>query len=216
MKNTLVLEMLKAGRLGELEKKLEDEIYQESLKRNPDEKKRYAAMKKYFSYVSSAREVLQKPYQVKYEHIWYTSFCNSYSLVLTTEVTGNIELFDSTSGTYPDVTRLINCNGSSSEINFTKVLAKAKSKGYKLKKSEVSTNNYLMYYDGAYFRIGLLDITYAIINDGKNSTVYHKKGNSGSPITIVNDIGYAVIMPVRIDDEIDEKWVVIKVEEGDE
>ena len=53
MRNTLVLEMLNAGRIDELKKILEDEIYEDSLKVKPGAKKRYAAMKKYFKYHTS-------------------------------------------------------------------------------------------------------------------------------------------------------------------
>ena len=186
MRASKALDMINRGQIEELKLALQDEVYTESLKNDGSVKKRYAAMKKYFGYVNSARAACQKPYQVNYEGILYTSFCNSYSLVLTTELPGTLELFDSINdGTYPDVTRLIKCDGVPHKIDFTKVLAEAKSKGYKLKKSEVVGNGYLMHYDGSYFRIGLLDITYSIINDGKEATVYHKEGSGGSPITIV-------------------------------
>ena len=210
MRADKMLEMLDAGKIDELRTELRHEVYQEFLKNRPDEKKRYAAMKRYFSYITSARKALQKPYLVTYEGISYTSFCNSYSLVLTTELPGAIALFDSVDdGNYPDVTRLINCSENKGEIDISKVLAEAKSKGYRLKKSEVTSNHYLMYYDGAYFRIGLVDISYGIINDGKVATVYHKDGSGNSPITIVNDLGYMLVMPVRIE-EIEDDWVVIE------
>jgi hypothetical protein len=212
MKASKVLDMLNKGMYDELELYLRDEIFTESLKGDHSVKKRYAAMKKYFSYVSSSRPSTMKPYQVEYGFLEYTSFCNSYSLVLTVEQPGALELFDSIhDGTYPDVTRLINCDGIGHTIDFNKVLAEAKSKGYKLTKSAVHDNKYLLHYDGAYFRIGLLDITYSIINDGKDSTVYHKEGNSGSPITIVNELGYAVIMPVRLEYGPEEDNIVIEV-----
>lgn len=214
MKASKVLDMLNKGMYDELELYLRDEIFMEALTRdkNCDVKKRYNAMKKYFKYVDSARPAMMKPYKVEYGVIEYTSFCNAYSLVLTIELPGTMELFDSIhDGTYPDVTRLIKCDGIGHNIDFTKVLAEAKSKGYKLSKSTVNGNGYLLHYDGAYFRIGLLDITYSIINDGKECAVYHKEGNSGSPMTIVNELGYAVIMPVRLEDGPDDDCVVIEI-----
>lgn len=214
MRASKVLDMLNKGMYDELELYLRDEIFTEALTRSKgnDVKKRYAAMKKYFSYVVSSRKACQKPCKVNYEGVVYTSFCNSYSLVLTSEQPGVMGLFDdSHDGTYPNTTRLINRDGMGHEINFSKILAEAKSKGYRLKKSEVISNGYLLHYDGAYFRMGLLDISYSIINDGKDSTVYHKEGNSGSPITIVNELGYAVIMPVRLEDGPEEGCVVIEV-----
>lgn len=214
MKNTKMLEMLESGKIEELKKLLREEIYKDSLVNKTDEKKRYTAMLKYFTYVDSARASLQKPYQVEYNNIWYTSFCNSYSLVLTSEVPGPLDMFDSINdGTYPDVARLINCDGDEEELDLTKVFAMAKSKGYKLKKSEVNSNRYLMCYKGTYYRIGLLDITYSIINDG-NKVISYRSDKPNRPLTIVNDIGYAVIMPVRID-ELDDTMTVIDISEID-
>ena len=165
-------------------------------------------MKKYFSYINSAREVCQKPALLIYEGKTYTSFCNSFSLALTTEPCGAIELFTDMDR-YPNMTRLVKCEGVEGTIDIPKVLAEAKSKGYKLKKSEVNSNNYLMFYDGAYFRIGLFEATYAIIDNGEKAKVYHSGGTGASPITIENSIGYCVIMPVRYEAEPDDGIVII-------
>ena len=147
--------------------------------------------------------------KIEFEGKEYTSFCNSYSLALTTEDCGEMDLFNTETGTYPDVTRLITYDGIENKINFTKVIAKAKSKGYKLKKSEVNGNNYLMFYEGLYFRIGLLDATFGIINDGKEAAVYHTK-NGIKPITIKTNIGVCVIMPIRYESEPDDGVIIIE------
>lgn len=55
-----------------------------------------------------------------------------------------------------------------------------------------------MHYNGAYFRIALVDITYGIIDDGEAVKVFGQGANR--PITIQNDIGIAMIMPVRMED----------------
>ena len=101
MRSITVLEMIKAGRIEELIAKLRDEIYTNSLRRKPNAKKRYSAMKKYFTYADSPREICQKPYPIEFEGAKYTSFTNSYTLVLTTESTGEMELFDDANGRYP-------------------------------------------------------------------------------------------------------------------
>lgn len=208
MRNTQILEMLDKGRIDDLKTALQDEIYTESLKSKPNAKKRYTAMKKYLSYTENAREILKKPCEVDIEGNKYTAFCNSYSLALTRETCGEIELC-SEPDRYPPVANLLRYDGSEGKIDFGKVLAEAKSKGYKLKKSELMSNDYLMYYGGAYFRIGLVDITYGIIDDGKEAIVYHVK-NARRPITITTDIGVCVVMPVFIDGE--PEGVVVKVE----
>lgn len=198
MRSIKALELLKQNRLNELRAQLEDEVYQESLKTRPNAKKRYTAMKKYFSYSSNPREVCQKPCAIEYEGKPYTSFTNSWSLALTTEPTGELELFDTENGNYPDVSRLIHFNGTEKKVNFADVLARAKAKGYKLTKGAIHANDYLMCYNGVYFRLPLLDITYSIIDDGGEATIYHKEG-SLSPMTIQNDIGVCIILPIRYD-----------------
>lgn len=198
MRSIKALELLKQNRLNELRAALEDEVYQESLKTRPNAKKRYTAMKRYFSYSSNPREVCQKPCAIEYEGKPYTSFTNSWSLALTTEPTGEIELFDTDNGNYPDVSRLINFSGTEKKVNFADVFARAKTKGYKLTKGSMHTNDYLMCYHGVYFRIPLLDITYSIIDDGGEASIFHEEG-SLRPMTIKNDIGVCIILPIRYD-----------------
>lgn len=203
MQSAKVLEMLNKGMVEQLKAELRDEIYRESLKTKPNAKKRYTAMKKFFTYTNSVREVLQKPCLVDFEGKLYTSFTNSYSIALTTEKCGEIELFDTNAGNYPDVTRFIRFDGTKETIDISKVIAKAKTYGYKLKKSEVNDTNYLMFYEGNYYRIGLIDATYGIIDDGREATIYHVP-NSMRPLTIKNDIGVCIIMPIRYESEPDE------------
>lgn len=210
MRSIKALELLNEGRIDELKQLLSDEIYTESLSNKPPgAKQRYAAMKKYFSYAGSVREALQKPCEVEYEGEKYISFCNSYSLALTKESCGEIEMCEDPSR-YPDVTRIIDVysDGEEREIDFLTVLAKATSQGYKLKKSEFYSNKYLMRLNDTYFRLPLLESTFKIIYDGQPATVYHKEGTRA--MVIKNDIGLCVIMPVRIEEP--EQCIVIDVE----
>jgi hypothetical protein len=208
-----VLDMLDSNRIEELRLALEDELYEEALKAKPGAKKRYAAMKKYFNYHSTSRECLQKPCRVQFEGKDYISFCNSWSLVLTNEDHGEIELFDEENGKYPDVCRLLRFDGIKKKIDFAKVIAEAKSKGYRLSKKEVeSTFKYVMYYDGAYYKIGLIDATFGIIDDGEVAMTYHPAGER-LPITIQNDLGICMIMPVKYEGVSEEDGkIVIEVE----
>ena len=211
MRSIEALNLLNDGKIEELRDILEDEAYQESLKSNPSAKKRYTAMKKYFGYVNQVREVLQKPCDIEFEGKSYTCFTNSWSLALTTEDTGEIELFDREKGNYPDITRLIRFDGLKKKIDFNKVIAEAKSKGYRLNKGEVNHNfKYLMLYDGTYYKIGLIDITYGIINDGEVAMTYHPDGVK-MPLTIKNDIGLCIIMPVKFNEVPDDgEYIIIE------
>ena len=216
MRSVEVLEMINKGQIEELKGKLQDEIYTESLKNKPGVKARYSAMKKYFTYRNTRREILQKPCAVNFEGLDYISFCNSYSLALTTESVGEIEMYDESHGAYPNVGSLIRRDGLPKTVDLNKVIAEAKSKGYKLKKSEVNgtPTKYLMYYGGAYFRLGLVDATYEIINDGKPATVYQGETKRAS-IVIENELGVCLVLPINITDEAVEEdgYVVIEVEE---
>lgn len=169
-------------------------------------------MKKYFTYARTVREVCQKPAIIDFEGKPHTSFCNSHSLALTTEPCGAIELY--TDSNYPDVGRLVKRDSIPKKIDFSKVFAEAKSKGYKVTKAEVNgtPNKFLMHYDGAYFRLGLFDITYRIIDNGEPVTVYHKEGSNVAPITVENELGVAMVLPVRCTDEFVEENGFIVIE----
>ena len=70
-------------------------------------------------------------------------------------------------------------------------------------------NQFLMKYKGNHYRIGLVDSTFGVIDDGNEATIYCEPV-SNRPITITNDLGICVIMPVRIDGELDDGTVVIE------
>lgn len=212
MNSTKVLELLDSNRIEELRKQLQDEIYEENLKSKAGAKKRYGAMKRYFKYHTSVRECLQKPCKIKFEGDNYISFCNAWSLALTKEGCGEIELFnEEESGKYPDVGKLLRFDGIKKKIDFRDVIAQAKSLGYKLNKSEVDGRfKYVMLYDGTYYKIGLIDITWSIIDDGEITITYHPDGER-MPMTIQTSLGMAMIMPVKFEGKPDEDKVVIEV-----
>ena len=217
MQNTKVLEMINNGQIEELKALLQDEIFTDSLKGNGNAKKRYSAMKKYFTYTKgNGNKALEKPCVIDFEGQKHTSFVNGYSIALTTETAGQMEHFEDASN-YFNVAKMVTYDGTKREIDFTRVLAEAKSKGYKLKKSEVENGGdfqYIMHYDGAFFKIGLLDATYGIIDNGEKAEVYHQDGKKTSPIIIKNDIGIAVVLPVNYnaEDFQNDGKVVIEVE----
>lgn len=203
MKNTKILEMLNNGQVEELKSLLQDEIFTDGLKSKTGAKTRYAAMKKYFTYIKAPlKEACTKPCVIEFEGQKHTCFCNGYSIALTTETAGQMEHFENADN-YLNVQKMFVFDGLEKEIDFIKIIAEAKSKGYKLKRSEVDSNdfNYILHYDGAYYKIGLLDATYSIIDNGEKAKVYHKNGNSTAPIVIKNDIGIAVVLPVKYNDE---------------
>lgn len=196
--------MINNGQIEELKALIQEEIFKEELKSKPGAKQRYAAMKKYFSYVKNNNKAFQRPCIIDFKGEKYTSFVNGYSIALTTETSGGMELFEGL-GKYLNVEKMIVLDGEEKEIDFNKFIAEAKSKGYKLKKSEVEQGDdfkYIFHYDNAYFKVGLLDSTYSIINDGEKVEVWHPGNNKRvSPIIIKNSIGIGVILPFNYDKE---------------
>lgn len=207
MQNLKMLEMLNKGQIEELKIILRDEIYATSLKNNPNAKKRYAAMKKYLKTISDSRPIITKPCEIEFEGEKYNSFTNSYSLVLTKESCGELEMCDEPER-YPSVARLIGRSRDVEKVDFNKVLAKAKSEGYKYTKTAIYGNDYLMKYNGLYFRMALVDITFGILNDGNEINVYFNGKNR--PITIENDLGIGIILPIRGDGEYIEGSAIIE------
>ena len=65
MRSIKALELLNNGTIEELSSALQDDIYQDSLKSNSSAKKRYAAMKRYFTYRDNDRVAFQKPGEVE-------------------------------------------------------------------------------------------------------------------------------------------------------
>ncbi|HJH91287.1 MAG TPA: hypothetical protein OIM52_17500 [Fusicatenibacter saccharivorans] len=199
MRNIKILEMLNDNKIEELKTELRDEIYMDSLKEIPTAKKRYIAMKKYFSYTNETREILQKPCKVIVNGIDYTCFTNAKTLALTTENTGEIELLDKAKIAYPDINKFITFAGIKRKINFSKKFAIAKSRGYIPLKRDITNPelSYLLEYDGSYYNLTLVDITYRIIEDCDTALTYHLEGPR-NPITIQTGVGICMIMPCII------------------
>lgn len=118
-------------------------------------------------------------------------------------------------GGIPDVARLINIEGEPRKLDINKIIAEAKSQGYKLRKYEFFSNHCLMHYDGSYYRIPLIDSAYSIIADDGECDVYHG-GSYRSPIIIKNNIGLAMILPINryseYDEDVDKEKIIIEVE----
>lgn len=204
--------MLNQNRIDELKQKIRDEIYADVLKSKPNAHKRYLAMKKYFKHSVSEREFLKKPCIISYRDETYTSFCNSYSLALTKEPCGAIDLYTDVDR-YPDVSRLIRYAGNGFKVDFKKAIAKAKTEGYTFTKNETYSHKFKFIFSckNAYFRLGLLDVTYSIIDDGKPALAYIGD-TERSPITIETDIGVCTVMPITLKGN-EEDYIIIEAEE---
>lgn len=181
-------------------------------------KQRQIAMDRYFRYTEDddmckCNKVYQKPCEIDFEGEKYTSFTNGYSIVLTKEVNYDMEQFENPE-VYPafEIGKQMVVEGTGKKVDFSSVLDEARSKGYRLKRSEVEDSKewkYVFCYDGRYYKIGLLDISYRIISNGGKSIVFQKGNSKSSPLIIKNDIGYCLLLPMAVKPELLRKNKVV-------
>lgn len=212
MKSQHILEMLNEGKTEELKTLLSEEIYKSEMQ-GKDEKARYIAMKRFFRFADkNGREAFTKPCKgIEYSGKLYNCFVDMYCFSITTENIGNMETYDNIYKDYFDIVGFINFigfNGDMEKLNLNNILTTAKSKGYKFKKSEIDTNNALYYlkYKETYYKIGLLDKAYSIINDGEKAEVYYS--GKRDALIIKNNIGIAGICPINIKGDIANKIII--------
>lgn len=209
MKSEIILEMLKNNEIEELKRILEEEVYKNAMQ-DKGGKARYSAMKRYYRFADKDKvEKLKKPCKdIEYQGKLYNCFIDGYCFALTAESLGNMETYDNANNDYFSVGRLISFNGDMEKLNLNSILATAKSKGYKYKKSEVDTINavYYLKYKGSYYKIGLLDKVYSIINDGEEAEVYYS--GKSDVLIIKNNIGIAGICPIIIKGDIANKIII--------
>lgn len=200
MQNAQILKMIENGEIEELKRILRDEIYQNSLSRNPDVKSRYSAMKRFFIYVNSISPSFHFPRKnVVVQGKTYTSFLDGYCFALTTESIGEIEPFDAekAGSSYPDVSKYVGSDArKSGKIDLSKAIATAKAKGYSYKKNEVTDNWEYSFslYDG-FFKVGLVDKVFSIIDDGEPAEFYY--AGPVSLLLIKTGIGIGGILPFK-------------------
>lgn len=209
MKAQYILEMLNEEKTEELKTLLSEEIYKSEMQ-DKGGKARYSAMKRYFRFVDkNSREMLKKPCKdIEYKGKLYNCFIDGYCFTVTTESIGNMKTYDNTNNDYYNINKLISFNGDMEKLDLNNILATAKSKGYKYKKSEVDTINavYYLKYKGSYYKIGLLDKAYSIINDGEEAEVYYS--GKSDVLIIKNNIGIAGICPIIIKCDIANKIII--------
>lgn len=174
-------------------------------------------MKRYFKYSDNTNKALNLPCKnVEVSGNTYNSFVDGYTLVLTTESIGEMESYDNSKNTYFKMDSMVDFSlaKSTEEMDLNTILAEAKAKGYKYKKTEIGIGKdfqYVFKYKDGYFKVGLLDQVLSIINDGEKAEVYYT--GSKSLLLIKTSIGIAGILPFYPEPDIEEKKTVIVVDE---
>lgn len=215
--NEKILKMLDSGKTDELKILLQNEIYIKKLNRKTGADKRFKAMMNYFKLTGQETPVYKFPYRKEINGIAYSCFTDGYSSVLSREDLGNMELYDEEKYNRPyfDIEWLFKPFDKviSEKFNAGKVLAAAKSLGYKFNKSSLSGDKaFILEYKGAYFNIGLLDKAFGIIDDGEEAEAKSKK-DPYEPIVIENSIGKCLVLPIRPGKDFCERHKVIYFDE---
>lgn len=210
MKAQYILEMLNGGKIEELKALLSDEIYKSEIQ-DKDGKSRYSAMQRFFRFSKNEiRECAKKPCKdIEYNGKLYNSFVDGMCFALTTESIGTMESYDNSKNDYFNVKYFIDFSGSMEELDLNSVLAQAKSKGYKFKKSELYEDTlYFLHYKNNYYKIALLDKAYSIINNNEKAKIYHS-GQKYSTLFIKNNIGITGIFPYKLEDK--SNYIIIEI-----
>ena len=205
MKNEKILEMLNNGEIEELKKVISEEIYNNSLDKNGNAKSRYKAMKDFYKFPSNITDTrFLKPCKKSIRRQVYNCFFSSDILVICIESNENIEINNEKESDKIlfDPEKLIDTNNFEvvENIDFNDILSEAKSKGFKPIKQEIKYGEcakYYLHFRDAYYKIGLLNKGYSIIDGGKHQEVFYK--NKVSPLYIYNSLGIVMLLPVRID-----------------
>lgn len=205
MKNEKILEMLNNGEIEELKKVISEEIYNNSLNKNGNAKSRYKAMKDFYKFPSDKTDTrFLKPCKKSIRGQLYNCFLSSDVLVCTKESTGNIELYNEKEEAreWFNVEKLINASDFEiiENIDFNDILSEAKSKGFKPIKQEIKCGEcakYYLHFRDAYYKIGLLNKGYSIIEGGKHQEIFYN--GKVSTLYIYNSLGVVMLLPVRID-----------------
>lgn len=204
MKNEKILEMLNNGEIEELKKAISEEIYNDSLDKNSNAKSRYKAMKDFYKFPSNKTDTrLLKPCKKSIRGQLYNCFLSPDILVCSKESTGNIELFNEKEESREQFNpeKLIDASNFEivENIDFNDILSEAKSKGFKPVKKEIKYGEcakYYLHFRNAYYKIGLLNKGYSIIDGGKYQEVFYR--GSTTPLFIYNSLGIVMLLPVRI------------------
>ena len=169
---------------------------------------RVAAMKRYFKYADKSKSALSYPkknvvVKIYNQNYNFNCFTDAYSVVLTFDGIGYMETYDEhCNDPYINIEGIFGylneIQSTECLININDVLEKAREIGYKFKKSELQNGDskYFWKYRGRYYKVGIVDQAYSIIN---NEGVSNVICGSHGILFIDNIFGVAAIMPFHLD-----------------
>ena len=172
-----------------------------------NDRSRHAAMKRYFKYADKSKPAFYYPKEnlsIEFYNQSYNVNCftDAYSCVLTFGDIGDMETYDEyCDKPYIDIQTLFNyLNGDYARsfgrlVDVNSVITKAKEAGYKFKKNEIMTSDkfkYIWKYHDRYYKIGILDQAFSIINTKDKC---HVVCGPNGVLFIDNMYGMVAIMP---------------------
>lgn len=171
-------------------------------------KTRQTAMKRYFKYAVDESQAYSLLYPYKgYETDLvsgtkekFNLFCDGYSLVLTREDLGGMEIYqDHAEKEYPlqMLQNILDCREKKHAADIHGFLENARNIGYTYKGSECrkSANfTYVWKYGGTYGKVGILDQAFKIIDDGFPAWISNEGPNK--PLILETSIGVCAVLPV--------------------
>ena len=176
-------------------------------------KMRSNAMKRFYRFVDD-KGYNRYPYRgVKvFKDEVMNCLLNDYCMVLTKEEIDGMEDYKNMVPykDFPDINGILKKMPEHGvKVDINKVIDVAKHAGYKYGKREIESNfKYLWKYEDAYFKIGLVDKAFQVINDGQKANVYHRAYNA--PLFIETSIGIAAVLPMCYTESPSKNHIIVK------
>lgn len=189
MKNEEILQLLEENEIELLKELLKKELLEKELKKN-NRGNRNKAAERFFKFKHS--NPIFNNFTEKNGYYYMT---DAYCAVKTKEQPLTLK-------NKIDYDKFMNIEGlydiSNAEeyknIDIKKVLIDAKVSGYRYAKKETDANAlYYFKFKDTYFKIGLLDKAFSVIDNNKPVTLYYR--GKRSVLMIANEIGQVLIMP---------------------
>ena len=193
MKNEKILQLLEENKIETLKELLKKELLEKELKKS-NRGNRNKAVKRFFKFEHN--NLIFNNFTEKNGYYYMADGCCA---VKTTEQPIMLENkidYDEFRGKDMEPLYDTSITKKYENIDIKKVLIDAKINGYRYAKKETTANaSYYFKFKDTYFKIGLLDKAFSVIDNNKPVTLYYR--GKRSALMIANEIGQVLIMPMR-------------------
>jgi len=168
---------------------------------------RLKAMERFLKFPKTFdNKYMNYPCQITIEGIKYYGFTDGYSIAITTEDIGTLELYDADKYNgvpYPNLAVYLEDSKYTKVENFqiNSIITEAKKQGFKLTKHCNRKKPFLLKFAGAFYDIALIYKAYSIIDTGKSVIAKYDTERAFSPIILSNAIGKCFMLPIGVKEE---------------